>query len=165
MGLSTINPLFLDSTKPIGDKSITNIELTQIFLRNDEALYLEVTNQMDIPQRFSMTPIVTKKSVKYHTTILLKHQQQVKGRFIIESSTELLYVSKVYEIFSGNHLSEKWEPCFVSSESIIKGEKKSPRKSQTTKERKQTREIKVNLSKSLCEPYFVEQIKNLLEDL
>ena len=54
MGLSQINPLFLDSTKPIGDKVVTNVELLAVTLRDGESVYFEVSDHFGFVQRFIM---------------------------------------------------------------------------------------------------------------
>ncbi|MGZ3743105.1 MAG: hypothetical protein ACXWRA_04520, partial [Pseudobdellovibrionaceae bacterium] len=83
--MSNINPLFLDSTKPIGDKVVTNVELFNILLHDGDFLYFEMINQFGFVQRFLMQAIETKKSIKYKTEVWLNYQHQIQYRFVIEA--------------------------------------------------------------------------------
>lgn len=166
MVLNTINPLFLDSTKPIGDKVVTNVELVNILLHDGDSLYFEVMDQFGFAQRFALQAIATKKSIKYKAEVWLKYQHQIQYRFLIESEGQELYTSAILETRVGHVISEKWQPCFNCD--LIKAKKideRSIRHTDFINDIKHPPEIKSNSSKPLCKPQFFEQIKSLLEDL
>lgn len=159
--MSTINPLFLDSTKPIGDKVVTNVELVNILLHDGDSLFFEIINEFGFTQRFVLQAIPTKKSIKYTAEVWLNYQHQIQYRFLIEAESQLLYASAIRETRAGHIISEKWEPCF-NSDAVSK---KTDKRSHFTKDLKQPREIKSTSSKPLCKPQFFDQIKSLLDDL
>lgn len=166
MVLSTINPLFLDSTKPIGDKVVTNVELTNILLHDGDALYFEVIHEFGITQKFTLQAIPTKKSVKYTAEVWLKYQHQIQYRFVIEGEGKLIYASAIRETRAGHIISDKWEPRIHSDVVLAKIDKRNIRQTEFMKDLKQQpREIKSNSSKALLKPQFFEQIKSLLDDL
>lgn len=165
MALSNLNPLFLDSTKPIGDKVVTNVELINILLHDDDSLYFEVIDQFGFTQRFALQPIATKKSIKYRAEVWLKYQHQIQYRFVIDSEGQTLFKSAIRETRAGHVISENWEPCFDGDLVTEKTDKLSIRRAEFMRDLKNPLEIKSNSSQPLCKPQFLEQIKSLLEDL
>lgn len=163
MALSTINPLFLDSTKPIGDKVVTNVELTHILLHDGDSIYFEVIDQFGFSQRFTLQSFATKKSVSYKAEVWLKYQHQIQYRFVLVSDEQQLNASEIHETRAGHIICEKWEPCFIEPVET-KSDKRIGHRSELIKETRH-REIKSNSSKPLCKPQFFDQIKSLLEDL
>lgn len=155
--MSTINPLFLDSTKPVGDKVVTNVELFNILLRDGDTLFFEVTDQFGFVQRFAMKKIETKKAVRYTAEVWLKYQHQIRYRFVIVSDGQELYTSAKQETRAGHIISEKWEPCLKIKDVTSKKERRASTGT--------SREIKATSSKPLCKPQFFDQIKSLLDDL
>lgn len=162
--MSTINPLFLDSTKPIGDKVVTNVELLNILLRDGDSIYFEVINQVGITQRYALQTIATKRSVKYTTEVWLNYQHQIQYRFVIEADGQHLYASAIQETRAGHVISEKWQPSF-NCPVTAKINKSSARRTEFMKEFKPPREIKSKSSKPLLKPQFFAQVKSLLDDL
>ncbi|MGZ3773617.1 MAG: hypothetical protein ACXVCY_06655 [Pseudobdellovibrionaceae bacterium] len=165
--MSTINPLFLDSTKPIGDKVVTNVELGYILLHDGDSLYFEMTNEFGFIQKFALKAVETKKSVKYKAEVWLKYQHQIHYRFIIESEGVELFSSAKRETRAGHIISEKWEPFFDSEPATAKEEKRSSRQTSpgATVDTKQPRENRSHSTKPLCKPQFFEQIRSLIDDL
>jgi hypothetical protein len=164
--LSTINPLFLDSTKPIGDKVVTNVELIDILLHDGDFVYFEMTDQSGFSQRFALQTIATKKSIKYKAEVWLKYQHEIQYRFVIESDGQVLYASAIQKTRAGHIISEKWEPCFDADLVVQKKiDKISLRRNELEKELRPRPEIKTHSSKSLLRPQFFEQIRTLLDDL
>lgn len=161
----SINPLFLDSTKPIGDKVVTNVELSGIVLRDGESLYFEVTDQFGFVQKYSLKTIETKKSIKYTAEIWLKYQHEIQYRFLLIVDGEEVYASALRETRAGHVISEKWEPCFHKEIAKPKKEKRGARRIEGPAEPKAPREIKTAATKPLCQPQFFDQIKSLLDDL
>jgi hypothetical protein len=164
VGLSHINPLFLDSTKPIGDKVVTNVELLHILLHDGDALYFEMIDQFGITQRFGLQSVATKKSVKYKTEVWLKYQYQIQYRFVVEAEGQHLYATAIRETRAGHIISENWEPCFDCKVSA-KIEKNNAKRNEFAKELKQPREVKSKSTKPLLKPQFFAQVKTLLDDL
>lgn len=163
--MSTINPLFVDSTKPIGDKVVTNVELTGIILRDGESLYFEVTDQFGFVQKYALKTIETKKSTKYTAEIWLKYQHEIQYRFLLIGEGEEIYASSFRETRAGHVISEKWDPCFQKEPLKPKKEKRSGRRADVLVEPKAPREVKSMPAKPLCQPQFFDQIKSLLDDL
>jgi hypothetical protein len=155
VGLSRINPLFLDSTKPIGDKVVTNVELLNVTLRDGESVYFEVSDHFGFVQRFALQKIETKKSVRYTAEVWLKYQHQIQYRFLMVAEGEEILTSATREIQAGHVISEKWEPCFKEA-TKPKKEKRPARLAP---------EIKKTPAKSLGKPLLLDQIKSLIDDL
>lgn len=165
MDLSTINPLFVDSTKPIGDKVVTNVELLNVALQSGESLFFELTDEFDFVQRFAMKAIATKKTVKYTTEVWLKYQHQIQYRFLTVSEGVEVQTSAMREICVGHIISEKWEPCAVGETVKSKKPKRASQKASLPKEKGSQPTIKSTSAKPLCEPNLIVQIKSLFDDL
>lgn len=163
--MSTINPLFLDSTKPIGDKVVTNVELNSILLHDGDSLYFEIMNQFGAPQRFTLQTVVTKKSVKYTAEVWLKYQYEIQYRFVIEADGQQIFSSEIRNTRAGHIISEKWEPCFKVDIAAEKIDKSTLRRAEFMKDLKTPRELKSTSSKPLLKPQFFDQFKSLLDDL
>lgn len=152
--MSTINPLFLDSTKPIGDKVVTNVELLQVVPRDGDSIFCEVTDQFGFAQRFAMKVIETKKSVRYTAEIWLKYQHEVRYRFVVVADGEDVFTSESRQTRAGHIISEKWEPCFKPEPVRAK---KEPRLS--------SRETKPAPAKPRIKTDFFDQMKSVIDDL
>ena len=162
--MSTINPLFLDSTKPIGDKVVTNVELSNVVLRDGDSLYFEVTDQFGFVQRYAMKTVETKKSVKHTAEVWLKYQHEIQYRFLVLAEGEEVYASAFQDTRAGHVISEKWDPCFLKDNVPAKKAKRVKRVEPLT-EPKAPREIKATSAKPLVQPQFFDQIKSLIDDL
>jgi hypothetical protein len=164
--LSTINPLFLDSTKPIGDKVVTNVELTHILLYDGDALFFEIIDkEFGFTQKFELRQLTTKKSAKYRAEVWLKYQYQIQYRFVIESLGQRAFMSALRETRAGHVISERWEPCFAPDPLALKAEKAQARRTEFIKTIKPAREGKSKSSQDLFKPQLLGQIKSLLDDL
>ncbi|MFS4457905.1 hypothetical protein [Bdellovibrio sp. HCB2-146] len=159
--MSSINPLFLDSTKPIGDKVVTNVELFNVSLRSGDSLYFEVTDEFGFVQRFAMKCIETKKSVRHTAEVWLKYQHQIQYRFLVVAEGEEVFTSVFRETLAGHIISEKWEPCFDAKP--VSPKKRKPRRVEG--EVKAAPEIKTQAAKPLGKPQFLDQLKSLIDDL
>lgn len=156
--MSHINPLFLDSTKPVGDKVVTNVEVFGVPLIDGESVYFEVSDHYGFVQKFIMQKVETKKSVRYCAEVWLKYQHQVQYRFFVVSEGQERMTSAFKETLAGHVISEKWE---ASAEPIerLKKERRPPRRVGAPPEIKKTK------GKPLCEPLLLDQIKSLFEDI
>lgn len=163
--MSTINPLFVDSTKPIGDKVVTNVELLGLTLQAGESLFFELTDEFGFVQRFAMKVIETKKTVKYTAEVWLKYQHQIQYRFLIVAEGVEIQTSAVREICVGHVISEKWEPCAAGEVTKPKKQKRSLQKTELPKEKNAQPVIKTTSAKPLYEPNLIVQIKSLFDDL
>ena len=163
--MSTINPLFLDSTKPIGDKVVTNVELTRILLMDGESLYFEVMDSFGFSQKFELREVITKKSSKFKAEVWLKYQLQIQYRFVIESAGQRLFVSAFGETRAGHSIEDTWDPCFESDPVVAKAEKSTARQTAFIKELKSTRDAKTKAPQESFHPQLFSQIKSLLDDL
>ncbi|MDG0817035.1 hypothetical protein [Bdellovibrio svalbardensis] len=156
--MSHINPLFLDSTKPVGDKVVTNVELLGLTLIDGDSVFFEVSDHYGVVQRFIMQKIETKRSIRYSAEVWLKYQHQIQYRFSVVSEGVERMTSASKETLAGHVISEKWEPCANPVEKVKK-DKRPPRRTGAPPE------IKKTAGKSLCEPHILNQIKSLFEDM
>lgn len=163
--MSTINPLFVDSTKPVGDKVVTNVELLNVTLQPGESLFFELTDEFGFVQRFAMKIVETKKTVKYTAEVWLKYQHQIQFRFLIVSDGVEMQTSAIREICVGHVISEKWEPCAAGETIKPKKPKRSAPKSAASKDKNSQPVIKTTSAKPLGEPNLLVQIKSLFDDL
>ncbi|MBO9666519.1 MAG: hypothetical protein J7501_06855 [Bdellovibrio sp.] len=154
--MSTINPLFLDSTKPIGDKVVTNVELLGLTLEPGDSVYFEVSDHYGFVQRFVMQKIETKKSIRFNAEVWLKYQHQIQYRFSVVSEGKERMTSASKEILAGHVISEKWEPC-TDPTPKIKKDRRPQRPSGAPPE------IKKTTGKLLNEPGFFDQLKALFD--
>gem|GEM_PF-3656070 len=154
MELSRINPLFLDSTKPIGDKVVTNVELYELVMRDGDMVYFEISDHFGFVQRFAMQKIETKKSVRHTAEVWLKYQHKIQYRFIIVNEGAEVLTSATREACAGHIISEKWEACFKEP-SKPKKPKREPRPQPEVKK----------VTKPIAKPQFFDQLKGLIEDL
>lgn len=153
--MSQINPLFLDSTKPIGDKVVTNVELTHVELKDGESIYFEVTDHFGFVQRFIMQKVQTKKSVRYTAEVWLKYQHKIQYRFSMVSEGTEIFTSASKEAHAGHVISEKWIPCAIEA-TKPKVDKRPTRPA---------RDGKTIKAKPLGEPQLMDQLKLLIDDL
>lgn len=158
MDLSHINPLFLDSTKPVGDKVVTNVELFGLTLADGDSIYFEVSDHYGFVQKFIMQKIETKKSVRFSAEVWLKYQHQIQYRFFVVSEGKELQSTAFKETLAGHVISEKWVPCLEPIERQKK-ERRPQRRSAAAPE------IKKTIGKPLCEPHLLDQIKSLFDDM
>ncbi|WP_413582856.1 hypothetical protein [Bdellovibrio sp. HCB288] len=163
--MSTINPLFVDSTKPIGDKVVTNVELLAVTLQPGESLFFELTDEFGFEQRYEMKKLETKKSVKYTTEVWLKYQHQIQYRFLVVAEGAEVQTSMMREICAGHIISEKWETCAAGEFAKTRKAKRKPAQTATPKEKNAAPVIKATAAKPLCEPHILSQIKSLFDDL
>jgi hypothetical protein len=164
--LSTINPLFLDSTKPIGDKVVTNVELTHILLHDGDSLFFEIIDkEFGFTQKFELREISTKKSARFKAEVWLKYQHQILYRFVIEALGQRILLSALREMRAGHVICDKWEPCFEPDPLAAKVENTQARRNELLKKMKPARESKSKSSKDLLKPQLLGQIKSLLDDL
>lgn len=154
------NPLFLDSTQPVGDKVITNVELLEASLAAGEALYIEVTDSFGFVQKHALKLISTKKSVRYCAELWLSQNEEIKYRFILVSAGAELCSSVEKMSVTGVVISEKWAP--VAAATAPKAKKTEPKKSKST-EIKKTASVKSQGSLVAAQDY--QQMKFLLGEL
>ncbi|WP_413587105.1 hypothetical protein [Bdellovibrio sp. HCB274] len=166
--MSTINPLFVDSTKPVGDKVVTNVELLRVELQPGESLFFELTDEFGFEQRYEMKKLETKKSVKYTAEVWLKYQHQIQYRFLIVLDGVETQTSVMRDICAGHIISEKWEPCAAGEFVKTKKTKRAATKTggeALAKDKSAQPVIKTKASKPLYEPHLLSQIKSLFDDL
>lgn len=153
--MSQINPLFLDSTKPIGDKVVTNVELLNAVLRDGDSVYFEVSDHFGFVQRFIMQKVATKKSVRYTAEVWLKYQHQIQYRFLMVAEGQEVLTSASRETHAGHVISEKWEPCF----------KEATRPKKEKRPVRTAPDIKKVATKPMAKPLILDQLKSLIDDL
>lgn len=157
------NPLFLDSTQPVGDKVITNVELLDASLQAGAAFYIEVADSFGFVQKHALKMISTKKSVRYCTELWLNNSEAIQYRFMMVASGTELQSSPMKESLAGNSISEKWDPSGLPAAQSVRGKPKgAPKKAKTTEIKK------VSSSKgqgSLVAAQDYQQMKFLLGEL
>lgn len=168
MELSTINPLFLDSTKPIGDKVVTNVELIDLVLKEGESIHLEVWDQFGFAQKYDLKVIETKKQTKYVAEVWLKYQHEIQYRFIKMMAGSEVSATPMRDARAGHLIEEKWDESALESPVVRKtptGAARSPRKKDTSMAAPKIKELKTSSAQPLGRSHFLDQIKDLLDDL
>lgn len=130
------NPLFLDSTQPVGDKVITNVELLEASLQAGEAFYIEVTDSFGFVQKHALKMISTKKSVRYCAELWLNQHEEIQYRFILVAAGAELKSSLMKNSLAGNPISEKWDPSAMAAPTAVVKSKASPKKAKNDKIKK-----------------------------
>jgi hypothetical protein len=156
VGLSRLNPLFIDSTKPVGDKLVTSIELINLLLYDGDTLFFEFLDPIGTAQKIVMQSFATKKAVKYNTEIWLNSQQKIKYRFMIESKDQKLYLTKYQFIIAGVAIVAQWEPICTSPTLPYQNNKPSIRKKT---------QLKSAAPNGICDPAYFANLKILIDDL
>lgn len=172
MGLKKQNPLFLDSTQPVGDKLITNVELLNVQLKQGQSLYFEVTDSFGVMQKFVLKQVLTKKSVRYCAELWLNQGEQIHYRFLLMSDGQELQTTRIRDVSAGVFISESWAPMSNLEFQEVLSQRNA--QSQTSKKKitatnKKARAIK-NLTFTGSQDSFVksedfQQLKLLLGEL
>ena len=140
------NPLFVDSTKLQTDSIGVHIELSHLFLHEDESAFIKVTNEKGQVNRTALN-----YSMQDHLAqgqLWLFHQQKIKYQFYILKGEEILFTTDVIESRASYILQHKWEPCFkVSSKEKV--QKASENKKPKTKIKTQTKNANESVSKGV----------------
>jgi hypothetical protein len=101
------NPLFVDSTKFRGDLVATQIELKNILIYEDEALFVVVTTHLGAERRIQMKLLDDKS---FEARLHLNHQSQISFQFVIEKQGRRLLQSIVHKGRAQYTISEAWIP-------------------------------------------------------
>lgn len=170
-----MNPLFLDSTKPIGDQCVTNIEVMHSKLNSEESLYLETTDSHGVVTKYLMHSVETKKSKKLTTEFWSKSQQKFKYRFLIYNEHGVVQESPFYDGLTGITIAKDWQfafpinngnddsrPFSIAPSTPSSSASPSPKKPKSHRSPAQAASTK-NLPR--LEPQFFQKMKNLLADL
>lgn len=170
-----MNPLFLDSTKPVGDKVVTNVELSNLIVQPGEALFFELTDEFGFVQRFQMKLLETKKSIKMVAEVWLKYQHKYQYRFLFVKEGQQITSSKMKNISAGHVVSEFWSDEIIELETNKKNEIRNQQfdHSQNDKELSLVETIEAEPNKKsrkkstrkLFESQLFDQIKLLIDDL
>ncbi|AHZ84859.1 hypothetical protein EP01_07905 [Bdellovibrio bacteriovorus] len=163
MELKKHNPLFLDSTQPVGDKLITNVELLDASLAPGESLYLEVTDSFGVQQKFALKTVATKKSVRHSAELWLNQNEQIKYRFLLISAGAELLSTAEKTALAGGAISEKWDPATTVKASAAPKAKKATPKAPKSSEIKKNASIKSQGLLGTAQDY--QQMKFLLGEL
>jgi hypothetical protein len=105
--MSKSNPLFVDSTKFHGDLIATAIELRNVMIYDDEAIFVIITNHQGDTKRLPMKPLNDKT---YEAKIHLNHQTLVTYRFVIEKSGKNFLYSPSFKGRASYAIIQQWEP-------------------------------------------------------
>jgi hypothetical protein len=163
--LSQVNPLFIDSTRMVGAKVVTKVELFKALPRDNERLMIEVMNQAGFIRKYPLEPLAAGSSVVYVAELWLNYQHQIQFRFLIESDGIELFTSAIQNLRAGHIVAESWEPVPNGAGFKVPSDEASVRRTEFIKEISQARPHQFDTSRPLCKPSFVAEIKSLLEDL
>lgn len=163
--MSSVNPLFIDSTRTVGTKVVTKVELFKILLHDQESLFIEVMNQGGFVRKYPLEPRAYKNRVQYVAELWLNYQHRIKYRFIIEKDEKELFTTGIKETRAGHIVSESWEPDPEGIGFSSVPDEKTQRRAEFMKEIATAREVQIDTNRPLCKPSFVAEIKSLLEDL
>ncbi len=105
--MSKSNPLFVDSTKFHGDLIATQIELRNVMIYEDEALFVLITNHQGDTKRLQMRSLNERS---FEAKIHLNHQTLITYRFIIEKSGKNFLYSTAYKGRARYAIIEEWQP-------------------------------------------------------
>lgn len=163
--MSKVNPLFLDSTKPIGDKVVTKVELKKVLLHDAETLSLEVMDHYGVTQRFSMTSVEEESEAPvFKCEAWLKYQFQVHYRFVISCVGADIFSSEPKATSAGHFISEDWEPCFDEERIKNLWKPDGMSKDEFLEKVRTSQTPKTNALPQLG-PVFYDKMKSLLDDL
>lgn len=108
--MAKANPLFIDSTKMVGDSIGTQFEVSKIALYEDEALFVLITNHLGTVTRM---PMVLNDELNYQTKVWLAHQKTFSYQFVIEKNGERFLQSASQKNRAKYAILEKWEPVLA----------------------------------------------------
>lgn len=103
------NPLFVDSTVLHGDQIGTQIELKNIFIYEDETVFVVVTHKEGEVQR---VPMKILNETTYQARVWMGHQKTVSLRFVVEKSGREILQSATYQSRAKYAIIERWEPAW-----------------------------------------------------
>lgn len=153
------NPLFLDSTQPVGDKVITNVELFGIQLEQGQSLYLEVTDSLGLMQKFVLKQLATKKSIRYCAELWLNQGDSIQYRFILIANGSEFKSSGLKTAVAGVSISDTWLALESQQITVKKKKASSVKKSQGIKN------ISFSKGQESLNASDIQQLKFLLEGL
>lgn len=173
------NPLFLDSTKPIGGKVVTKLELLispdELEAYEGAAVFIEVIDQFGFAQKFSLKKTERRKkdSVRIENQnallmtaeIWLKYQYQIHYRFVLVREEVILASTQFQQTSAGHFISDKWMECAEKDLILPKVAVQANRRAEFMEGLKQQKEERAGKSKGLVESSQLEQLKSLLKDL
>lgn len=110
--MAKANPLFIDSTKMVGDSIGTQFEVSQIALYEDEALFVLITNHLGTVTRM---PMVLNEDLNYQTKVWLAHQKTFSYQFVIEKNGERVLQSALQKNRAKYAILEKWVPVLAEA--------------------------------------------------
>lgn len=164
--MKTSNPVFLNSTEPVGEKVITNVELSGVELHEGQALYLEVTDSFEFVQKLALRLFVSKKSQRYYAEVLLPPGENFEYRFMIVAGGQELATTKVQNSRAGLAIIDIWQACPETLQVLMdkQRDKKKASSSRPSKAR-QLGHIKTSVlgTSTLYSGEDLDQLKSLMD--
>lgn len=111
--MAKANPLFIDSTKMVGDSIGTQFEVSKIALYEGEGLFVLITNHLGTVTRM---PMVLNEELNYQTKVWLAHQKQFSYQFVIEKDGQRVLQSAPQKNRAKYAILEKWEPVLAEEQ-------------------------------------------------
>lgn len=163
------NPLFLDSTKSIGGKVVTKVELElgpdEKELHQDCKLFIQIIDQFGFEQKFPLGPLSKQPENFYGADIWLKYQHEIHFRFVFMLESEIKTSSKFRRASAGHIISEKWQSCPESEINFPPSYVQATRRNEFMQGLKATSEERSGKAKGLVDASQLSQLKSLLKDL
>jgi hypothetical protein len=106
--MTKMNPLFVDSTKFQGDTIASQIELSDVFVYDDELVFVLMTNHLGVR---SKSPMKRVTEWTFEARMHLNHQKTVAYQFVIEKEGAIVMQSAVHKSRAQYAIIEKWQPC------------------------------------------------------
>lgn len=101
------NPLFVDSTRFHGDAILTQVELRQVLVYDDETVFVAISPQKGGFRRVAMRP---QEDGSFGVKVSLQHQTVVSYRFEIEKEGMIIMVSRDYKTRVQYAILADWRP-------------------------------------------------------
>lgn len=108
--MAKANPLFIDSTKMVGDSIGTQFEVSRVALYDDEALFVLITNDVGAVTRQKMN---LNDELNYQARVWLGHQKSFTYQFALEKNEQRILQSAPKKARVKYAILEKWEPVLA----------------------------------------------------
>lgn len=146
--MKPLNPLFIDSTKAFGDKTLSHVQLTDLCLKPGESVFFEIVEASGLTQKIIMKPFETKRALRYQAEIWTEARECFQYRFLIAGEGGIKASSPLRHTPSGNNIIERWDQEWLMEEADIPLVR-----------------TEIRPLKPLIENQTSEQMKQLLKDL
>lgn len=110
--MAKANPLFIDSTKMVGESVGTQFELSRVALYEGEGLFVLITTHQGTVTRM---PMILNDELNYQAKVWLAHQKTFSYQFVIEKDGTRILQSAPQKNRAKYAILEKWEPVLADA--------------------------------------------------